>query len=146
TQDARALNGKYGTTTAILDKRPPRSTNTRHLRNGVRGIPLACRSNRSIPSSGSNSRTLRVRAGCASLGCCAAARRLPRLAIATTSRIWFSFIAITIPLGHGRFCHLLLSQFRSLAARRSGLKEKGTGYGTDDDATSAGAESRQFAG
>jgi len=49
TQDARALNGKNGTTTAILGKRPPRSTNTYHLRNGVSGIPLACRSNRSIP-------------------------------------------------------------------------------------------------
>jgi hypothetical protein len=36
----------------------------------------------------------------------------------------------------------------TVCARRSGLKEKGTGYGTDDDTTSAGqfAESRQLPG
>jgi hypothetical protein len=53
---------------------------------GVRIMPRARRSTSGAPSSRSSSWTLRVSAGWASCKCRAAARKLPRSAIATTSR------------------------------------------------------------
>ena len=64
---------------------------------GVSRIPRARRSNSGPPSSRSSSCTLRVSAGCDSVRSRAAARRLPRLAMAITSRSWFSFMGRPMP-------------------------------------------------